>query len=141
MHDSPRSSSIASLVTIATAFSTLNNAWIQIKEETDSIAKRHNELAEALDAQVATPITTTIKEYKKKREKLKLDGRKLIKDLGEAEKKKDAAKAAYDSARRALDEAKEKYEQATHNNAQTPQIEKVPSPLDHPRPRSKPRVD
>jgi chromosome segregation ATPase len=104
---------------------TLNTAWVQIKEETDSIAKKHAELAEALDTQVATPISNTIKEYKKKREKLKLDGRKLIKDLGEAEKKKDTAKTTYDSARRALDDAKEKYEQATHNNAQTPQIDKV----------------
>jgi Fes/CIP4, and EFC/F-BAR homology domain/SH3 domain len=110
-------------------FGSSQQSWQTMKAETESIAKKHAEIAERILAEVAPPIGQYLKEKGKPRQKLTATGRKLLKDLSSAEAKASSAKSSFESLRKKQDETKEEHERATFNNAQGKMVEKLASKL------------
>ncbi len=87
--------------------------FAEIKEETEKLAKWHDEFGDKLITDVRDPICNEIREAKKQKKALAENGERITKDLKDQTEKRDKARSAYERARKKQDESQEEYEKAS----------------------------
>eukprot|EP01104_Vermistella_antarctica_P013773 TRINITY_DN4222_c0_g2_i1.p1 TRINITY_DN4222_c0_g2~~TRINITY_DN4222_c0_g2_i1.p1 ORF type:complete len:508 (-),score=126.78 TRINITY_DN4222_c0_g2_i1:184-1707(-) len=105
---------------------TLNQSWMTVRFEIESMGKKHGEIADSVQQNVAEPINAFVKETKAPRIALRDRGTKLIKDLASAEHRLKSAKTAFERDRKKQDESQDDYDKA---QPQSKQIDKLAKKL------------
>lgn len=108
---------------------TLQTGWTTFKNETDTIAKKHAEIADGLAVQSIDPIIQWMKETEKARKDTRNRGRTVIKDLANSDKNHKSCKAAYEAARRQQDKAQEEYDKISFNAPADKKVQKFAQTL------------
>jgi hypothetical protein len=110
-----------------TEFGTMHSAWVDIKTETDNVAKAHQLFGEDIGTLIQEPIDTLLKGMVKQRRTLRDAGRKILKDLKSAEEHHSKAKTKFEQCRKKQDEAQEQYEKESFANANSAAAKKLAS--------------
>ena len=119
--------------------STLDQCWNTVKNELETVGKKHLDHSEQLNIQVVEPINAWLKEKLRPRREVcststnpclcaqaRDRGRRLVKELQSAESKLSAAKSTYEKDKKRQDDTQDEYDKAPPNS---PQIEKLAKKL------------
>lgn len=107
-------------------FGTLDQCWNTVKNELETVGKKHLDHSEQLNIQVVEPINAWLKEKLRPRREARDRGRRLVKELQSAESKLSAAKSTYEKDKKRQDDTQDEYDKAPPNS---PQIEKLAKKL------------
>jgi len=110
-------------------FGSVQMTWAVLKNDTEVLARAHQDFSDKISANVTSPIGAYLKENSKPRRKLQDHGSKLLKQLSAAHSKEQSTKEHFENLRKKQDQTKEEHERATFNNAQSKQVDKLSKKL------------